>query len=207
MHRRVFSAIVALIMLGIDSPQLAQHQQVEVVVHNRARVSDTMMLDARSIVKSVYAQAGVQLEWLSATPTSHMSFVGQRVHIIIVTANGAAGIGYQADAVGFTPSGEGHHGNLAYILEHRVRLIAQGYRVLPGVVLGAAMAHEMGHMLLQSGHTATGLMRAEFNQADFRRIVSGELHLSLSEAADLRARLMAPPVNTRVSAHPLINEP
>jgi hypothetical protein len=204
MHRRVFAAIVALIMLGIDSPQLAQHQQVAVVVHNRARVSDTIMLEARSIVQSVYAQAGVQLEWFSATPTSHMSFVGQRVHIIILTEDVAAKVRYSADAVGFTPGRTGHHGNLAYILEHRVRLIAQGYRILPGVVLGAAMAHEIGHMLLQGGHTATGLMRAEFNQADLRRIMSGQLRLSLAEAANLRSRLMTPPVNVPLSAHQLI---
>jgi len=81
---------------------------------------------------------------------------------------------------------------------------AKGYRILPGVVLGAAMAHEMGHMLLQSGHTATGLMRAEFNQADFRHIMSGELHLSLAEAATVRALLMTPPVNVRLSAHQLL---
>ena len=163
-----------------------------------------MMLEARSIVQSVYAQAGVQLEWFSATPTSHISFVGRRVHLIIVTESGAAKVRYSPDAVGFTPGSKGHHGSLAYILEHRVRLIAQGYCILPGVVLGAAMAHEMGHMLLQNGHTATGLMRAEFNQADLRRIMSGELRLSLAEAADLRARLMEAPVNVRVSAHQLI---
>ena len=204
MRRRVFAAIVALIMLGIDSPQFAQHQQVGVVVHNRALVSDTMMLEARSIVQSVYVQAGVQLEWFAATPTSHTSFVGRRVHIIVVTESGAANVTYSPDAVGFTPGGEGHHGDVAYILEHRVRTIAQSYRLPPGVVLGAAMAHEMGHMLRQSGHTATGLMRAEFNQADFRRIMRGELRLSLAEAADLRARLMEPPVHVRVSAHQLV---
>jgi hypothetical protein len=61
--------------------------------------------------------------------------------------------------------------------------------VAPWIVLGSAMAHEIGHMLLSGRHSQQGVMRASFNQADFRRIAAGDLAFTDSEAAGIRARM------------------
>jgi hypothetical protein len=199
MQRRVFSVLVMVMTLGIDEPHLAQGARAAVIVHNRARMSRDVMADARRIVDRIYARAGVEIVWSYASPRLTTPFHGPTIRIMIITREDAARIGHGPDAVGFTPADRGGHGTLAYILDHRVRSVAHGYGELPGVVLGAAIAHEMGHMLLQSRHTNTGLMRAEFNQADFRRIRTGDLGFTAVEARHLRAHVMLP-IDVRASA-------
>ena len=42
------------------------------------------------------------------------------------------------------------------------------------------MAHEIGHLLLPYGHSATGLMRADWEAKDMRLAVHGRLNLPAS---------------------------
>jgi hypothetical protein len=57
-------------------------------------------------------------------------------------------------------------------------------------LLGYALAHELGHVLLgSSAHAPRGLMRAEWGRAELDRIQHGALKFSESEAAMLRASL------------------
>ena len=61
-------------------------------------------------------------------------------------------------------------------------------------VLGAAMAHEIGHLLLDSpAHSRTGIMSPRLDRRQFRQLESGELHFTEEEARRLveRARALA----------------
>jgi hypothetical protein len=66
-------------------------------------------------------------------------------------------------------------------------------RVSKGQILGHVIAHEVGHVLLnQQVHSAHGIMRAEWDIADFRDMTSGMLLFSSQQAeflwADVRRR-------------------
>lgn len=187
MRHWTVSVIVALLMLGLDGPQLAQGLHAAVVLHNRARLPDYLISEAQEVVSRIYSGSGVDLIWFQASgepniaPANEVTF-----RVIILSKDAGASIAGLPDAVGLTPAADGRHGRLAYIFGHRVLEVSRGYYVQPAIVLAGAMAHEIGHMLLSGGHTSTGLMRAEFNQSDFRRIATGELHLTSIEAADIR---------------------
>ena len=56
-------------------------------------------------------------------------------------------------------------------------------------VLGAAMAHEMGHLLMLDAHSTTGIMRREWNQEDFRQAGHDNLSFTQAQAAEMSARL------------------
>jgi hypothetical protein len=61
-------------------------------------------------------------------------------------------------------------GTLATVYSDRAALLAERARVETGKVLGRAVAHEVGHMLLgTSRHSATGLMRASWLDREVRR--------------------------------------
>ena len=63
------------------------------------------------------------------------------------------------------------------------------YRV--GLVLGRAVAHEIGHFLLASpGHAPSGLMRADFNMRDFADPRSRAFHIDRETALELTTRMM-----------------
>jgi hypothetical protein len=52
-------------------------------------------------------------------------------------------------------------GILATVYYESVRVVAQSSGVVPSKLLGRAIAHEVGHLLLPGGgHSPTGLMRA-----------------------------------------------
>ena len=58
-----------------------------------------------------------------------------------------------------------------------------------------AMAHELGHLLLPYGHSATGLMRANWDEADRRRAVRRQMNCTPEQAESIRARLLTLPVS------------
>jgi hypothetical protein len=54
-------------------------------------------------------------------------------------------------------------------------------------VLGCAMAHEIGHLLLRSGtHSREGVMRSDFQTADFRKAVRHELTFTSAQCDLIR---------------------
>jgi len=201
MRHQTFSVIVALLMLGLDEPQLAQGHRAAVVLHNRARLPHYLISHAQEVVSQIYSRSGVDLIWFYATrEPSSIPVDDVKIQIIILSKDAAHSNAYPPDAVGFTPGADGRHGRLAFILGYRVLEVSRGYHVQPAIVLAGAIAHEIGHVLLSGGHTSTGLMRAQFNQSDFRRIATGELQLTSIEAADMRRAFAKSVIDLRVSA-------
>ena len=94
------------------------------------------------------------------------------------------------DAVGYTP---GTGGRLTYVLVNRVSALAIRHGIQRSVVLGIAIAHELGHVLLKDGHSTTGIMKPDMNRNDFHKggnrelIFSQEQALKLSQAIRRRA--------------------
>ena len=83
-------------------------------------------------------------------------------------------------------AGGEERGRLAFVLINRVNKIAEGYGTAPSIVLGAAIAHELGHLLISKEHSKTGLMKAYFNQSDFRKARQRELRLTADQARHIR---------------------
>ncbi len=56
------------------------------------------------------------------------------------------------------------------------------------LVLGAAIAHELGHVLLNSGaHSPSGVMSASIRRAEIAAASRGELHFSADQESRIRA--------------------
>jgi hypothetical protein len=203
MRHRTFSVIVALLMLGLDDRQYAQGLRAAVELHNRARLPNYLISDAQEIVSQIYSRSGVDLIWFRASrKPSSIPVDDVKIRIIILSKDAANSIAPPPDAVGFTPSADGRHGRLAYILGHRVFDVSRGYHFQPAIVLAGAIAHEIGHMFLSRGHTPRGLMRAQYNQSDFRRLETGELQFTSIEAADIRRAFAKSVIDLRASADP-----
>jgi hypothetical protein len=76
-------------------------------------------------------------------------------------------------------------------LEHvpdKMALRARRFQAV-GLVLGRAVAHEIGHYLLGQGHARTGLMRSAFSPAELVDPRDGIFELDRVDAARLAARL------------------
>jgi hypothetical protein len=90
--------------------------------------------------------------------------------------------------MGLTPGTEDARGRLAFVLINRVNEVAAGYGASPSIVLGAAIAHELGHLLISKEHTAVGIMQPYLNQSDFRDAREGRLLFTSEQAEAVRQR-------------------
>jgi hypothetical protein len=81
------------------------------------------------------------------------------------------------------------HGTLATVFADRVRTLATGLRVDQGTLLGRAITHEVGHLLLGTlDHSDTGLMRGTWNTVSRHGF---DWLFSSAEATRMRAGLEA----------------
>jgi hypothetical protein len=77
---------------------------------------------------------------------------------------------------------------LATVYVDRAETVARGAGVDARRVLGLAIAHEIGHVLLNSNsHAPSGLMRADWSRLELRRKDPSAWHLLDSEAAHIHA--------------------
>lgn len=83
-------------------------------------------------------------------------------------------------------------GVLATIYVDRVTRLARDWGVDEPTLMGRAIAHELGHLLLgTSAHSNHGLMRAQWSSADIRRNSLADWVFTRPEAVAMRRRLGA----------------
>jgi hypothetical protein len=91
-------------------------------------------------------------------------------------------------SMGFSLVGTAAAPFLATVYVDRVASVARGAGTDSRRVLGLAIAHEVGHVLLNSNtHAPAGLMRADWSRNDLRRIDPAAWTFLDSEAARLRS--------------------
>ena len=156
----------------------------------------TTVLQAEA--EAIWGRAGVRLRWPSA-PRDTPAAASLRVLVLQREGHAASGHSWavgellldQADqpiAVVSTTAARrvvaiaGHDGEPQALSDRRL-----------GVVLGRAVAHEIGHFLLATrGHARTGLMRAHVDVTDFADLRSGGFHLDRDAGDWLRSWLPHP---------------
>ncbi len=202
MNRNSLLGAVRLVLLLtlLTSPAWSKELHPEVTTiqiskFNDAQLSPNLISGAEKVATRIFAQAGVNLEWLSCGllsmtdsdrticiesffPTHlHLRLVGHPVHL----GGTALGVSYLAeDGVGFQ----------ADIFCDRVAALQSGSLVDPAILLGIVMAHELGHLLLGTGsHSPSGLMRGSWHREDLLRAIKGTLLFSDDQSDHMRAKL------------------
>ena len=135
---------------------------------------------ARRTAGAILGRAGIEVTWrdcgvpgeAGALPAAACDEPLRRNELLVRlvpagTADGRSDAGTLGFA--FVDLGAGG-GSLATVYVDRVRAMAQAAGVEPAALLGRAIAHEVGHLLLGTNrHAAHGLMRASWSVADLRR--------------------------------------
>jgi hypothetical protein len=180
---------------------------ITIHVHNYAGVPSKTLAEAEEVAREVFRKAGVQTRWADTVLTAENGQENSREHpartfadiqLSIFTREMSDRDGAPNNAMGLAP-GNGPDRKIVYIFESNVearfwRLTrAQGsarlYRpVSKAQILGHAIAHEIGHLLLnQQVHSSQGIMRGEWGFADFRDITEGLFLFTPQQAEFLRA--------------------
>jgi hypothetical protein len=174
--------------------------KITIWVFNHARVSGEALAQAKEEAARILSRAGVEIDWLDC-PTSAAEvdkypgcekLPGSTGLVLRIRPQSPATRMVRKTTVfGYALLPEdGGFGIYADVYDDGVALLANGRDSLRPVMLGHLMAHEIGHLLLNTArHTATGLMHSPWNGAELQRAARGGLLFSKKEIKRIQARV------------------
>ena len=137
---------------------------------------------ARGIVQAAYADIGVQVIWRfgKTSPSGCEKKPGRR-QIVFDLRNGTAK-GRSADALAFA-NPYSHQGPCVTLLMDRLKAEAERNPETTGILLGHALAHEIGHVLQGiDRHSESGLMKERWSNREVRDMWSARLRFTAYDA-------------------------
>jgi hypothetical protein len=202
----IFAAVVIMSLSTIaqarpkHTPAIAQEHHV---TDSRlsVRVYDTEMMPAADqaaalrAAAGVLAAAGIDVTWVACADPAAVSSCGMplrgaelSVRFVrlpaAVSAHGQLQLGYSLVDT------QAREGRLATIFVDRVQWLAAETRADNGTLLGFAVAHEIGHLLLGTNtHATNGLMRAIWSRTEIERADARDWLFSTIDASRMRASL------------------
>jgi hypothetical protein len=169
---------------------MAVNLQLVVRVYDSVGVPPADVERARASVGAILASVGIDPIW---RPCHVSTCTGPVKPHEVVLRFVRSSPGSAKDSLGSSLIDASQHaGSLGTIYADRVRALATQAGVDEGELLGRAIAHEIGHMLIgTSEHSRFGLMRAVWVTSELRRGQPSDWIFSGREGAELRQRLEA----------------
>jgi hypothetical protein len=191
--------------------------------YNYAEVPPDQLEAGRSTTNTIFQSAGIVLQWIDCRTTSIVhrpaSIVdvglddrrptiddrrsctqplrdGQELVLRLMASPSAPSNGVTALGMSLI-DGRSRTGVLMTVDPHQVSAIAQSAKADSATLLGRAVAHEIGHLLLgHPSHSRSGLMRALWSQREIRGDRPADWRFSSHEATQMRQGIL---VRTRAA--------
>jgi Zn-dependent protease with chaperone function len=172
---------VLLVML---LARLAQNPgpRITVVIHNPEAVPAAVLPRAQTLAAHILSQAGIATEWRIAGPGD----IAPRPDVIPLHLLSTRPVTLRRDANGYAIlSGERSYAGVSWTA---VQAAADTLDIHEATLLGAVMAHELGHILLASPrHAANGIMVTRFGVREAQAVGRGELGFLKDEVRRMQA--------------------
>jgi hypothetical protein len=191
MGERHWKTVAALLfILARDGfAQDSAQAVVLVAVHDSARVPPQELADARTMATRVFASAGVRVEW-QASGGACPSHADEKfcVQVLLRARNSQSAPGSRR-IMGMALAGDIQRAVLSLYFD-AVTAVARKYGSPRGQLLGLALIHELGHVLLPPpSHSATGIMQPSWEGDDLRHVLAGDARFTEAQVLALRTRL------------------
>ncbi len=158
-------------------------------IYDRASMDAILLNEALDAAGRLLSAGGAEMSWLDCSGSDASARCGAPLaenELVLRLLPQPARDG--ALGVAVSPAGEGRIGRYATVFTVGVADLAKTSKTPGAPLLGATIAHELGHLLLgQDSHAGRGLMRARWSVWDLRKIDVGRLEF----APEQRRRLAA----------------
>ena len=150
--------------------------------------------EARDVAAAILAHSGIRVVWITCWPVADADCarpLGSNELIARFAVADDANARRQAGSLGFSMiDGSRRPATVATVYVDRVERLARDVRVNAALILGRALAHEIGHTLMgTTRHAGGGLMRAVWSRAELRGGTDTDWQFSDEECGELRIAL------------------
>jgi hypothetical protein len=201
---RTFSFILAAwALIGPVASALARARRVNdqpvirVGIYNYANIAPRELQQAERHATALFAMAGVRIVWLqyshkllSARIQTNDPAPDFSVRILHTSVTSQTKLASGVDIMGESIIPRGAEvpvaGGIANIFNARVREVASASGPFSSAVLGEAIAHELGHLMLGTAHSRQGVMKILWTSQDQDLISYCELRFLPGEAEGVR---------------------
>jgi hypothetical protein len=184
-------AFASYASLAFTSMNMTENPQTIVYVYDDAQVPTDTLARAEQQATSVYSHAGLGVMWVNCIHPGieACNSGGEPVNLILrITMKIACSTNDAAFGLAYL-GGDGN-GRYADVFWPRIKDLQATSKVDAGLILGAVMAHEMGHLLLGSNaHAVGGIMEARWQGWQLQRINMGSLLFLPSQAKQMRTKI------------------
>ena len=169
------------------------HVEIRVSVFNYAPFSPRTIEEAEGDAGRVLRDAGVDVLWLNCLEDGMQSASFEQcidpsfpLHFDLRIVRSSRNL--QASVLGIAFFADDGQGCCADVFYHEVQRLQ--YAIDVSVILGHAMAHELGHLLLgMNAHSPSGIMRAHWTREDLKSASRGCLQFSSEQSRRIKSRL------------------
>ncbi len=200
-------AVSVLLMTGLPSLTAtaetgtrATPPRIIVRVYDQAGVKQGTLGMADRLASRVFKKAGVRIAWVhcamdgsEANPVCARTIKPNEISLRLLRRCEAVrrSYGHSAGGVAMRLSEESGSGFITLFYD-RIKELAVGWDVLLELVLGHAMAHEIGHLLLPPGsRSRTGIMRANLKEEDWEQAARGKLAFTKEQSQTILRGVLA----------------
>lgn len=176
-----------------------QSLRIRIRLYNYAQVPGPSLSQAEWVTNRIFQEAGIETAWLDCLagltqePSLHPcgeALAPADLILRFLSERGSERKEFRDSHMGFAlPSEEGGiHSSIFY---PDVQSAAKNEGIMLDQLLGHAIAHEIGHLLLNSSvHSPAGLMRAQWNTKDLIRASRGDLLFNALQAETMRGEVL-----------------
>jgi hypothetical protein len=194
---RAFVCAIGVVLTTASVTTQSLPHRVTVRVYNTIELARSELAVAQQHVNRIFADAGVGIAWRecrtprgpSAASPDTCTDVLQPAELMLRLLTSPFSQAEALTTFGYSLVDTGtRSGVLATVYPDRTATTARRLLIDPGGLLAAAVAHELGHLLLGTpAHSADGLMRAHWSDAVLRDDGERAWQLSREEAAQFAA--------------------
>ena len=153
----------------------ANDREIQVRIEDYAGIPAKVRTEALDLAESILRIAGAEVLWLQCPPSATEQMDTRcaarpepaDIFMRLMPERMAAKLGFPVDCLGFAIVPERSFGLVAAVFWDKARRAAVKWGARRSTVLGHAIAHEIGHLLIaERGHARRGLMKARWSQSE-----------------------------------------